>query len=259
MPVDSSNARPTAVRLKLTMPGEEQEKPGRAQHEIPTESVTHPRSGVEHDSSGSPQRPSYSPVTPTLSQASLASLDGTGADLPPPQWMDEPPEPLPISLDDNPDAIALRATLSILQIQRQQALQDIRELDKMKKAALEDPQQFVKDLQAGKLDRQPRAGVDVDGLESADTVDEAAGRSKIGQFPGAQNVVRTPPVEWAKYHIVGEPLARIHRMQQQYPGSSEKGHDGPDRPQPHTIAAPYRPFVDKLEEKSHQVQGSSER
>jgi hypothetical protein len=173
--------------------------------------------------------------------------------------MDDPPEPLPVSLDDNPDAIALRATLSILQIQRQQALQDMRELDKMKKAALEDPEQFVKDLQGGKLNRQPRAGVDVDDLESTETVEEASGGSKFGQFPGTQNVVRTPPIEWSKYHIVGEPLDRIHRTQQQYPGSGEKNHASPDRPQPHTIAAPYRPFVDKLEETSHQNQRSSER
>ncbi|ETI20064.1 hypothetical protein G647_08098 [Cladophialophora carrionii CBS 160.54] len=238
------------------MPDDRQEIPDEARAGIPIETTTRPNADTVHDSGGSPQRPSYSPVTPTLSQASLASQDGNGADLPPPQWMDEPPEPLPISLDDNPDAIALRATLSILQIQRQQALQDMRELDKIKKAALEDPQQFVKDLQAGKLNRQPQAGIDVDRLDSAETTE--ANTSKFGQFPGVQNVVRTPPVEWAKYHIIGEPLERIHRMQQQYPASGDKNHDSSDRPQPHTIAAPYRPFVDRLET-SQQSQRSAER
>ncbi|OQU99882.1 hypothetical protein CLAIMM_05455 [Cladophialophora immunda] len=144
--------------------------------------------------------------------------------------------------------MALRATLSILQIQRQQALRDMQELDKMKKAALEDPDQFIKDLQAGKLSRSPRSGIDVDEPELVAAEDKERDASKFGHFPRAQNIVRTPPVEWAKYHIVGEPLDRIHKSQQQYPGVSDESLETLDRPQPHTIAAPYRPFVDKLEQ-----------
>lgn len=216
------------VRLKLIMPGNERE------HQQNTNSTR------EHESSGSPERPSYSPVTPTLSQASLPTQDGPQPDLP--QWMDEEPESLPVSLDDNSDAIALRAALSILQIQRQQALQDMRDLDKMKKAAMEDPEQFVKDLEEGKLNRSSKSGVEVDDVE--DATEEEKSASRFGKFPSAQNVTRCPPVEWAKYHIVGEPLDRMHEVQQHYPGYSE---DGPDRPEAHTIAAPYRPFVDKLD------------
>lgn len=223
----------------------------KGQREIPVSTPSRPTTGTERNSSGSPQRPSYSPVTPTLSQASLASQDGTnpGTDLPPAQWMDEPPEALPVSLDDNADAIALRATLSILQIQRQQALNDMRELDRMKKAALEDSEAFVQDLQAGNLSRPARTDVEVDDdMQSSAAEGQAKETSKFGRFPAAQNVVRTPPVEWAKYHIAGEPLDRIHRTQQQYPGATEEMFENPDRPQPHTIAAPYRPFTDKLQE-----------
>ncbi|OAP55584.1 hypothetical protein AYL99_10557 [Fonsecaea erecta] len=144
--------------------------------------------------------------------------------------------------------MALRATLSILQIQRQQALRDMQELDKMKNAALGDPEQFVKDLQAGKLSRSPRSGVDVDELDPVAAADTAVDVSKFGHFPPAQNIVRTPPVEWAKYHIVGEPLERIHKTQQQYPGATDESLDTQDRFQPHTIAAPYRPFVDTLDQ-----------
>ena len=226
---------------------QKQEKPDIEQGGISIPATSH-RNRTEHDSSGSPQRPSYSPVTPTLSQASLPSQDGPGVDLPPPQWMEEAPEPLPISLDDNPDAIALRATMSILQIQRQQALRDMRELDKMKKAALGRPEQFLKDLQTGRLSRPPRNGVEVDDLESPGNEERAADTSRFGQFPTAQNVVRTPPVEWAKYHIIGEPLERMHRIQQQYPGSTEETFESLDRPQPQAIAEPYRPFADKLEQ-----------
>ena len=226
---------------------DEQEEPNIDRYGEPTSTLSHTRTTTEHESSGSPQRPSYSPVTPTLSQASLPSQDGIGVDLPPAQWMDEAPESIPISLDDNPDAIALRATLSILQIQRQQAVKDMRELDKMKKAALERPEHFVKDLQTGKLTRPPRTSVEVDDLEPPLTSNDKDD-SRFGRFPAAQNIVRTPPVEWTKYHIAGEPLGQIHRMQQQYPGSTEQMYERPDHSQPHAIAEPYRPFVDKLEQ-----------
>ncbi|KAI1626415.1 hypothetical protein EDD37DRAFT_648844 [Exophiala viscosa] len=218
------------------MPGDGSEKEQQQNRNVST---------LKHESSGSPERPSYSPVTPTLSQASLPPQDGHQIDLP--QWMDEEPVSLPVSLDDNSDAIALRAALSILQIQRQRALQDMRDLDKMKKAALENPEQFVKDLEDGKLTHSSKGGVAVDDLE--DSIDESSGghASNFGAFPSAQDVTRCPPVEWAKYHVVGEPLDRMHEVQQHYPGYADHHHDGPDIPQPHVIAAPYRPFVDKLD------------
>ncbi|EXJ76986.1 hypothetical protein A1O3_10143 [Capronia epimyces CBS 606.96] len=203
------------------------------------------RNEHEHESSGSPQRPSYSPVTPTLSHTSLAQ-DDDRVELPPSQFMDEP-DPVPIDLDDNPDAMALRATLSVLQLQRQQALRDMRDLDKMKQAAMEDPEQFVKDLQEGKLTGPPRQGVEVDEMESLEHETPARDGSKFGRFPSAQNVMRSPPVEWAKYHVVGEALDRIHEVQQHYPGYTEDMQGRADQPLPQTVAAPYRPFMDRLD------------
>lgn len=205
-----------------------------------------PQAPVRQESNGSPERPSYSPVTPTLSQASLPIQDDDQVDVPPTEWIDEP-EPLPVNLDDNPDAMALRSALSILQIQRQQALQDMRDLERMKRAALADPEQFVKDLQDGKLVKAPREGV---GVDASDLAAEESGKevvSKFGDLPSAQNITRCPPVEWAKYHIVGEPLDRIHQIQQKYPGFTEETLERTERPQPHVIAAPYRPFVDRLD------------
>lgn len=198
------------------------------------------------ESTGSPQRPSYSPVTPTLSQASLGAQDDAPVGLPPSQWMEEP-DPLPLSLDENPDAIAMRAALSILQIQRQQALRDMRDLDKMKEAALNDPEQFVKDLEQGKLSHSSRTGIEK--LESGSPEIQPRNQaSKFGTFPTAQSVVRAPPVEWAKYHIVGEPLDRLHEVQQHYPGFTENSRTQVDGPQPHEIAAPYRPFIDRIDQ-----------
>jgi hypothetical protein len=213
---------------------DDQEKPSAG-----TVSTSTPRARA--DSSGSPERPTYSPVTPTLSQASLAPQDVP--ELPPPRWMDEPPSALPVSLDDNPDAIALRATLSILQIQRQQALRDMRDLDKMKTSALDAPEEFVRDLQAGRLSsKAPQTDDEI----SSDT---GTKMSKFGRIPAPQNIVRQPPIEWSKYHIVGQPLDRMHQIQQQYPGSTEDMSANLNQLQPHTVAAPYRPFVDKLEER----------
>ncbi|KEF58435.1 uncharacterized protein A1O9_06361 [Exophiala aquamarina CBS 119918] len=206
------------------------------------------------ESTGSPQRPSYSPVTPTLSQASLGAQDDAPVGLPPSQWMEEP-DPLPLSLDENPDAIALRAALSILQIQRQQALRDMRDLDKMKEAALNDPEQFVKDLEHGKLSHSSRTGIENPDSASPEIVPSHQDPSKFGTFPAAQSVVRAPPVEWAKYHIVGEPLDRLHEVQQHYPGFTESSHTPVDAHQPHEIAAPYRPFIDRID----QSQSSSKR
>ncbi|KAK5053114.1 hypothetical protein LTR84_002088 [Exophiala bonariae] len=201
-----------------------------------------------HESNGSPQRPSYSPVTPTLSHASLGGpQDDAAAGSPPQQWMDDP-TPLPISLDENPDAIALRAALSILQIQRQQALRDMRDLDRMKEAALKDPEQFVRDLEQGKLSHLSRTGIEQDEATSLNVQPSNRNVSNFGTFPTAQDVVRAPPVEWAKYHIVGEPLDRLHQVQQHYPGFTESSRAGADTAQPHEIAAPYRPFLDRLDQ-----------
>jgi hypothetical protein len=200
-----------------------------------------------HEGSGSPERPSYSPVTPTLSQSSLAGQDDEREEVPP-EWISEP-EALPMNLDTNPDAMALRSALSILQVQRRQAIKDMQDLEHMKEAALKDPDRFVKDLQAGKLSRPPKAGIEIDDIESAAQENEAAeDASKFGKFPRPQNVLRAPPVEWAKYHVVGEPLERMHQVQQQYPGLTEAQRAGSERPQPHVVAAPYRPFADKLDE-----------
>jgi len=232
-----------AVRLKLTMPSQAR------QHQHPSPPIHSPDS-VEKESSGSPVRPSYSPVTPTLPQASMIPpLESPPVELPPAQWMDEP-EPLPVSLDDNVDAIALRAAISALQLQRQQSLRDLRDLDRMKRAALKEPEAFVDDLKAGKLTRPPRSDIEVDDLVDADSSDEERrdqNASKFGQFPPAQNIVRCPPIEWSKYHIVGEPLDQMHEVQKKYPGFDEDAHGGSEPPQPSTIAAPYRPFVDRVD------------
>lgn len=221
-------------RLKLVISSNDNERHSTSQ------SPTRGQSSSNKASSGSPERPSYSPVTPTLSEATLPNQ----------QYSQEPstdfieqPEALPVSLDDNPDAIAMRAALSILQMQRQQSLRDIRDLDKMKTAAIEDPEAFVERLKAHELSAAPRQGVDVD-YDDPEDEDADQAEPRLPRFPDAQNVVRAPPVEWSKYGIVGEPLDQMHELQRRYPGSDLSRTSKP--PQPHQIAGPYKPFSDRL-------------
>jgi hypothetical protein len=205
-----------------------------------------PSHPTREEGSTTPRRPSFSPVTPTISLTSLVSGDHPAR--PVPEWIDEP-EPLPVSLEDNSDAIALRAAISILQLQRQQSLRDIRALDKMKAAALQQPEKFVEDLKAGKLTTSdPVAILDVDDSDD-DTTDDItnANVSQFGKFPNAQNVVRAPPINWDKYHVVGESLDKLHEQQRKRPGADESAEEHMRLQPEHAIAAPYGPFVDKLE------------
>jgi hypothetical protein len=222
------------------------------------ENTQHPDASrpERHESPGSPARPSYSPVTPTMSQAGLAFPQTQQTEQPRNPWMTEPPASS-VNLDDNSDAIAMRAAISILQMQRQQSLKDMRTLEKMKLAAVDEPEQFINDLQAGKLTQQPRTGIDVDDDSDSDGNDEEpqVSDSKFGKFPAPQNVVRAPPIEWSKYHIVGEPLDRLHEIQRKYPGFKEEMLDAVQKPQPHTIASPYKPFADKLDDNCTQREG----
>lgn len=204
------------------------------------------------DGSSSPPRPSFSPVTPTGSHEAKKLYEQQA-----PKWMDQEPPAPPVSLDENPDVIALRATISLLQMQRQQSLKDIRDLDRIRDLALDDPEAFVAELKSGKLSKPATAAAILfDDVEDTDEVEDdkerddegpspaAVDRSRYGRLPNPQNVVRCPPIEWSKYHILGQPLDELHEKQRRYPGVGEKDFARSSRG--HEIAAPYRPFTDKL-------------
>lgn len=233
---ESQSGQQPSRRLKLVLKTSPASTPGELQLD---------NTLISKDESSSPPRPSYSPVTPTLSHEHRAGQDKTD-----PKFIDEP-TPLPLSLDDNADAIALRATISLLQMQRQQSLKDIRDLDKLKDAALQDPHAFVDDLRAGKLTKSPADGIIFDDVEyeSDQEPDTRNDSSRFGRLPQPQNVTRCPPIEWSKYHIVGKPLDDMHEIQKQYPGASENDLVRGSGRKEHEIMAPYRPFKDKLQDK----------
>ncbi|OKL58699.1 hypothetical protein UA08_06024 [Talaromyces atroroseus] len=169
------------------------------------------------------------------------------------------PSPVPISESDNSDVIALRSAISILQLQKQKALHDIKTLDEMKRAAAADPEGFSRELLAEHLTQQGQGSglVDTDlSLEGTDEPETQEGendaeedrkRPKFGTIPKPQNVVRMPPINWAKYQIVGEPLDKMHEEQRNRPFAGVPRQDPNQRAPEHVIAAPYRPLTDKIE------------
>nr|OQO08710.1 hypothetical protein B0A51_16893 [Rachicladosporium sp. CCFEE 5018] len=215
-------------------------------------------------------------------QTSAAQGINTASPIPPTQHIPQP-APLPFSSADSTDAIALRAALSALQFQKQKARQDLTTLETLKQQALANPGKFRDELVAGRLkEERPSFGTLQDildaPLDASDGEEEVvlgASRdapmtrnevpdSQPGSFttasrpnsssaaaavffpaiPGPQNVVRTPPINWEKYNIVGEGLDSLHEQQRRWPGSQpgqrEKGRE-------HVVAAPYSPFADTLE------------
>ncbi|KAK3383389.1 hypothetical protein B0T24DRAFT_604782 [Lasiosphaeria ovina] len=131
----------------------------------------------------SPSRPPVSPITPTLAPAQLPATAATstssgrprtdGASNPSPSKPPDPPDfaqgrpafahsqpdqvgilpppVVPIAFDDNPDVLALKSAISILQLQRARATADMQTLSRAKAAALADPGAFVADLVSGRV------------------------------------------------------------------------------------------------------------
>lgn len=203
--------------------------------------------------------PPVSPITPTLSPARLP--DAT------PQQPQPPPEL--IDLDANPDAIALRSAISILQLQRRRATADIQALSRAKDQALVDPEAFVRDLAAGRVAPRSEAarhggggGDDDDDNDDDDGADGQDGDADAKQWtslPQPQNVVRCPPINWAQYAVVGASLDKLHADQVARPTQGTPASVGPHgvyefngdgkQEQYLGVAAPYAPGKDRIERK----------
>ncbi|EKG11961.1 hypothetical protein MPH_10921 [Macrophomina phaseolina MS6] len=210
---------------------------------------------------GSPPRPPVSPITPVATIAQLAPTDPADRVVPPPavEFIPHPP-PKPINDSVNTDAIALRSAIALLQIQRDKSKKDIQALERIKNAAVAQPEAFVEELKSGRLKpKRPKndlLGPTLNGSldevvnGSSDSDDEARSPRtsappppKFGPIPEPQNIFRCPPINWAKYHVVGESLDKLHAEQQKRPSN---GVPGPGRAPVHVLAAPYSPFNDHL-------------
>lgn len=239
------------------------------------------RRNKEGSGSASPDRPPVSPISPTVSAAQLVPPQPSEPrkHAPPPVATFKPqPPPVSIAEDENPDAIALRSAISLLQLQREKSKRDLKTLQELKSAAISDPQGFARSLQAQRKqssntnadiltptlsnitgglskDGGTTAGVGQPGNDRKDSANldlppsTNDSTSNFPEIPQPQNVIRCPPVNWAKYHIAGEPLDKMHEEQKQWPGSGEppRTHQGLRAP-PHAVAAPYSPFTDGISE-----------
>ena len=131
----------------------------------------------------------------------------------------------------------------------------------MKSAVAADPERFAQELAAGNLSEGDRGGfvnLDLSG-DSEDDDEEGEGGGEgsenkgkdafanLGKIPTPQNVVRMPPINWAKYQIVGESLDKMHAEQLRRPSPGEPRREESQRAPEHILASPYRPLVDKLE------------
>lgn len=182
---------------------------------------------------------------------------------------------MPIAFDENPDALALKSAISILQIQARKAAEDMQTLQAMKERAMKNPEEFARAIAAGQIKSKPdylfapsQEDEDVD-EEDDDKMelDELRKDAKAWpRIPTAQNVVRCPPINWHKYSVVGESLDKLHADQRARPtegtpqklgpdGKLSSGGDGQRRPADVGVAAPYQYGRDKIEKTTSRKSG----
>lgn len=176
-------------------------------------------------------------------------------------FIPQPPSE-PIDESSNADVAALKACISVLQLQKEKSRRDIMALQQTRDAAVADPTGFVTDLQSGKLnDGEPafnplapsfKAVNDYHSDDDGQSGPEGAGsrstaidcsQSKFGTIPRPQNVARCPPINWAKYHVVGDSLDRMHEEQRRKP---DPGEPWRQLPRGEGVLAPYSPFRDHV-------------
>ncbi|KAJ6445696.1 origin recognition complex subunit [Purpureocillium lavendulum] len=258
------------------------------------------RLGVGGTAHGAHPPPPVSPITPTLAPARLPDTATPQPLLPPPsqalhlpalthssqpaqQTAVPPPPPEPLDFDANPDVLALKSAISVLQVQRRRAAADMQTLTRAKDEALADPQAFMRDLAAGKVKSRGDdaryvpggsgggRGHDEDEDEDSsdddgDSSDSSASGSKSQpkpkewtSLPQPQNVVRCPPINWSQYAVVGDSLDKLHAEQVSRPtqgmpasigtgGVYEFKGDGRQEKYP-GVAAPYAPGKDRIDKK----------
>ncbi|PHH78411.1 hypothetical protein CDD80_6916 [Ophiocordyceps camponoti-rufipedis] len=203
--------------------------------------------------------PPISPITPTLPPAHLP--DATPQQpLPSPisrrpvythlqqgeQETVSPPPPAPIDFDTNPDVLALKSAISVLQVQKRRAEEDVQALSSARDAALNDPDLFIQHLSDGKVNNARAGKTDSEG-------------SAWSALPQPQDVVRCPPINWSQYAVVGESLDKLHVDEVRRPSQGQPATVTPDGAYEFTaesprethpgVAAPFAPGKDRVDRK----------
>lgn len=193
----STTPIPVPIPMPYTSSLEQQQQ---QQQQQPAPQITTPAR------SASPARPTYSPITPPLNATAFPaaarqptythSSHANATAVPPP-----PPEP--IDFDSNPDVLALKSAISILQMQRKKAERDMATLGRVKGAALAEPEAFIRDLTTGRVHVE---GERLFGGGGGGAKDEDSDSSSDSDSDGDENRPNSEEAEGAKQtHTEGNP------------------------------------------------------
>lgn len=229
----------------------------------------HGSTSPQHSRPSSPPQPPYSPITPTLA---AARLDTNVPALPQqplrtythskPDATFVPPPPAPVEVidfDSNTDVLAVKSAISVLQLQKKKAAQDIRTLQRFKTQAMEDPEAFLRAADMGEIrtdghatfpevseeedddDDEGDGDVEMNGTEERETRGEEQKEANMKNgashtkthtsfppLPVPQKVVKVPPINWAKYGVIGDSLDKLHEDQLRHPTPGSPARLGPD-------------------------------
>ncbi|KAI8965991.1 hypothetical protein F5Y11DRAFT_311045 [Daldinia sp. FL1419] len=127
--------------------------PAQSSTQIPGANANASTSATAQDAArpSSPQRPTYSPITPPLNPVAFPPRPTYTHSSQQDQVGIAPPPPEPIDFESNPDVLALKSAISILQLQKRKATADMALLSRIKTAALNEPEAFVRDLTEGRV------------------------------------------------------------------------------------------------------------
>lgn len=150
-------------------------------------------------------------------------------------------------------------------MQARNATTDIQTLQKVKERAVADPEAFTNALVKGELGKEGSSvplytDDDEDDEEEDVKMDVDAKNKKWPILPKPQNIVRTPPINWTQYAVVGDSLDKLHADQVARPSEGKPQKLGPDgvlvfggdgfkRAVDFGVAAPFSPMRDRLDKK----------
>jgi hypothetical protein len=191
---------------------------------ISTDTQQHPKAPHPPSSSPSPTRPPVSPITPTQAPSTAAApgqppiLSLSHSTHPERASAIPVPPPQPLDFEDNADVIALKSTISLLQMQSRRADSHIRTLRDVKGEALRRPEDFVHHLAPSSSSQKwshHRAAAHDDGSTTAS--------SDWPELPDRISIARCPPINWSQYAVVGDALEKIHDEQVKRPVQGTPG------------------------------------
>lgn len=212
--------------------------------------------------SSSPVPPTVEPLSPVLGPTHVNN-NSTPSQQPvhtythvtqtPQTFIPQPPVQ-PIDFMDNPDAIALRATIAALLLQKKKAEENMKKLSQLNDRLIAEPEEFIKALGNGEIKVEKPFGTrlfDPNAESDSDSGDEDEDQEEDGTngggmskaktktkktdskkpwpvIPAHQNVVQVPSINWAKYGIMGESLDKLHEDQVKNPSEGRPAIIKPD-------------------------------